>query len=267
MKNIKMVVFDWAGTMVDYGCMGPTQVFIQVFSDFGIQVTTAEAREPMGLAKKDHVARILDMPNVSKQWNEKYGALPTSNDVNEIYLQLAPKMENIVSDFATVIPGVVEVIDWLKSNGVKVGSTTGYVSSMMEKIVPIAQQQGLFPDMMVNPSDCKMGRPAPYMIFENAHRLGVYPLHHCVKIGDTVADVQEGLNAGMWVIGITRTGNEVGMTQSELAELSDVDQYRLEQNAAHKLKEAGAHFTAVSVEACKVILEEINQIIGQGLKP
>ncbi len=267
MENIKMVVLDWAGTMVDYGCMGPTQVFIEVFKDFGIEVTPSMAREPMGLAKKDHVAKILEMPKVSEQWKNKFKLPPTKNDVDHLYSFLEPKMEDIVSDFASVIPGVIEMINWLKSEGVKIGSTTGYVASMMEKIVPIASEQGLYPDMIVNPSDCNAGRPAPFMIFENAHRLGVFPLSQCVKIGDTVADVEEGLNAGMWVIGLTRTGNEVGLTQNELEELSDVEQYKLEQNAAHKLKEAGAHYIAPSVEACRSILQEIDNKIAQGLKP
>jgi phosphonoacetaldehyde hydrolase len=39
--------------------------------------------------------------------------------------------------------------------------------------------------------------------------LNVYPPVTCVKIGDTVVDMEEGKNAGMWTIGLTRSGNAI----------------------------------------------------------
>lgn len=52
LNKIECVIFDWAGTVVDYGCMAPVGAFTKVFSNRGIDITIAEARAPMGLHKK-----------------------------------------------------------------------------------------------------------------------------------------------------------------------------------------------------------------------
>ena len=90
-----------------------------------------------------------------------------------------------------------------------------------------------------------------------AIRLEVYPMSAFVKIGDTPADMEEGRNAGMWTIGVTRTGNEVGMTEAEWARLPRADREHLLKNAARRLFDAGAHYTAESVSECDGILDQI----------
>ncbi len=265
--NVKGIIFDWAGTVVDYGCIAPTQVFIEVFREKGIVISMEEARGPMGLAKKDHIASLLELGSVKQQWEDKFGTAPSKNDLNGLYEQLEPKLANIVDKFAEVIPGVVHFCEDMRSMGIKIGSTTGYVSSMMEKIIPLAKEQGFCPDSIVSSSDKSAGRPLPWMIYENAERMGVYPLSHMVKIGDTVADIQEGLNAGMWTIGITRTGNEVGLNKEEIR-LADEDFVRERINIAkQKLEKAGAHFVAESVADCRPIIEEISKLIEKNILP
>ena len=51
------------------------------------------------------------------------------------------------------------------------------------------------------------------MCYRLAMDLRIYPLFACVKIGDTESDMAEGLNAGMWTIGVTRSGNAVGLSE------------------------------------------------------
>lgn len=55
---IKAIVFDWAGTTVDYGSQAPIIAFQQAFASFGITVPTAEIRADLGLDKLDHVKRL-----------------------------------------------------------------------------------------------------------------------------------------------------------------------------------------------------------------
>jgi hypothetical protein len=59
-----------------------------------------------------------------------------------------------------------------------------------------------------------------WMPMKNAQMLDVYSLSNCVKIGDTVVDIEEGKNAGMWTIGLTRTGNLVGLDQQQWERLT-----------------------------------------------
>ena len=59
---VKAVVFDWAGTMVDFGCMAPVEALIEVFAGEGVPISDAEARRDMGKAKHDHLTAIMADP-------------------------------------------------------------------------------------------------------------------------------------------------------------------------------------------------------------
>jgi phosphonoacetaldehyde hydrolase len=88
-----------------------------------------------------------------------------------------------------------------------------------------------------------------------------------VKIGDTAADIEEGRNAGMWTIGITRTGNEIGLTEEEWARVADADRERMLRDAEPNLLDAGAHYTAESVAECDAILDRIEARLAVGERP
>ena len=70
MKKIKAVIFDWAGTTVDYGCMAPVQAFVEVFKQYGIEPTMEEVRKPMGMLKIDHIRTMLQMERIRGLWVE-----------------------------------------------------------------------------------------------------------------------------------------------------------------------------------------------------
>lgn len=261
LKNIKAVIFDWAGTIIDYGCIAPTQVFIEVFRRKEILLSIDEARGPMGLAKKDHVRELFRLETVQKQWIAEFGRTPSEADVEEIYAELKPALAMIVKNYSDPIPGATKLIDRLKKQGVKVGTTTGYVSEMMNNLLPIAFANGLKPDSVVNSSEVLAGRPAPWMIFRNCEKMNVFPLSQMVKIGDTVADIQEGINAGMWTIGLTKSGNEVGLSADDA---ENADQIWLMEKialAGKKLLNAGADYVCEGVWDCWPILEEIDRQI------
>ena len=265
LKNIKAVIFDWAGTIIDYGCIAPTQVFIEVFRKREIIITMKEARSPMGLAKNDHVRAIFGFDTVQKQWLAEYGRVPSEADVESIYAELESALAEIVKNYCDPIPGAIELINSLKKQGIKVGTTTGYVEEMMNTIIPITTAAGLLPDAIISSSEVSAGRPAPWMIYMNCEIMDVYPLSQMVKIGDTVADIQEGKNAGVWTIGLTKSGNELGLS---LAEANAADPVWLAEKialAGRKLLSAGADFVAEGVWDCWSVLEEIDQQIETGV--
>jgi phosphonoacetaldehyde hydrolase len=79
------------------------------------------------------------------------------------------------------------------------------------------------------------------MTYRNMERLGVYPPSAVVKIGDTVADIQEGLNAGAWSVGVTISGSEVGLSEEEWNGLSSAEQTAKRAKARQTLSAARAH--------------------------
>ncbi len=257
-KSIKAVIFDWAGTMIDFGCMAPVKAFIGAFEEKNIHITLEEAREPMGLAKRDHVKAILSGERVKNEWIKLHGSLPTESDIDEIYHIVTPKMMLEIENNSEPIEGIIEIIEKLKSHGIKIGSTTGYIDIMMEKIIPAAAAKGLIVDSAINSSDCKEGRPSPFMIFRNMENLGIYDVCEVLKVGDTVADVGEGVNAGAWTAAVVCSGNEIGLPQSKFNDLSEDAKNQMVNTASEKLKIAGANYIINNMDELFSVIEDIN---------
>jgi phosphonoacetaldehyde hydrolase len=264
---VRAMVLDWAGTAVDYGCMGPVAVFIEVFKRHGVSVTIAEARGPMGLMKKDHVRSMCQMEFVAAKWKAVHGQWPDEQDVESMYADVEPLLISSVARYAEPIPGLLDTVKKLRAEGIRIGSSTGYTTPMMAVLVEEASRRGYRPDSVVSSSDVPAGRPYPWMCYVNAINLGIYPFEAWVKIGDTVTDIHEGLNAGMWTIGVTKTGNELGLTEAEVARLAPSDLRKRLDVIEKRLYEGGAHYVTESIEACPAIIESINARLARGERP
>lgn len=92
MNRIKGVIFDWAGTTVDFGCTSPVSAFKEAFRRAGIDVTDEEVRAPMGLLKRDHIKSMLAMPRIAQALQDKYGAAATDADAEKIYADFEPAL-------------------------------------------------------------------------------------------------------------------------------------------------------------------------------
>ena len=264
---VRAVVLDWAGTAVDFGCMGPAAVFVEVFREQGIEVSVAEARQFMGLEKKEHIRRMCRLASVAEAWRETFGAPPAEADVDKLYDRTALLMVRVISAHADVIPGVVETMARFREMGIKIGSSTGYVREMMDVLVPLARENGYTPDAVFCSSDVPAGRPFPWMCYLNAVKLGVYPMEAMVKIGDTVADIEEGLNAGMWTVGIVQTGNEMGLARADFEALSAKERDRRTLEIQDRFHKAGAHYILNRTADAVPVIEEINRRLAAGEQP
>jgi phosphonoacetaldehyde hydrolase len=265
--RLQGVVLDWSGTTIDYGCFAPTVVFMRMFEEEGVPITMAEARGPMGTYKRDHITQITQMPAVAARWQEAHRRLPNDDDIQAMYEAFIPRQIECITQYADLIPGVKETVDAFRQRGLKVGSTTGYTHQMMEPLLPEVKKQGYGPDSLVCPDDVRGGRPAPWMCFQNAMNLDTYPMEVLVKIGDTVPDILEGLNAGMWTVGLAKTGNEIGLNEAEIAALApEALKARLAEVYA-KLYQAGAHYVVDSLADTLPILTRIEERLARGEKP
>ncbi len=153
--------------------------------------------------------------------------------------------------YSVVIDGVAETVARLRKRGIKIGSTTGYTRAMLDRILQPAAEQGYAPDCAITPDDVGAGRPHPWMIYANAIRLQVEPLEAIVKIGDTPVDIEEGLRARVWTIGVARTGNMIGLSAEDFAVLAPAEQATRLEKARAALSAAGAHESMIdAVAAC-----------------
>jgi phosphonoacetaldehyde hydrolase len=265
--SLKMVVLDWAGTTVDFGCFAPAGVFVRVFAEMGVEISMREAREPMGLHKRDHIRAISHMERVAAAWSAQHGRPCTEGDVEAMFERFVPLQLEVLADYAELVSEVPLAQASFRRRGLSIGTTTGYNRQMMDVLAPLAKRQGYEPDHIVCASEVPAGRPAPWMALRNAEHLGVYPLEACVKIGDTPSDIAEGLNAGMWSVGVLMSSNELGMSPADIRRASDDELARRKEWARTRLLGAGAHFVIESLTEINAVLDEIEVRLRAGERP
>lgn len=253
--DISLVIFDWAGTLIDHGSLAPVRSFIRAFEQLGIPITAEQARGPMGMAKREHIQAILAETDVAKAWSDRYGRMPGEADIDSVYEAFLPIQSACIRDFCTPIDGAVQTIETLRQQGIKIGSSTGYTAELMEVVLAQVKCHGLSVDAMLCASDFDQGRPAPWMIYENARRLGVYPMSRVAKVDDTITGVQAGRNAGCWTIGVSKTGNLIGLGAEAFAALPQREQSERLAAAHDTLIRAGAHAVVETVAEVPAVLE------------
>jgi phosphonoacetaldehyde hydrolase len=264
---VRALITDLAGTVVDYGSCAPAGVFVELFRRRGLTISQEQAREPMGLQKKDHIRVISNMREVAAAWQAVHGSSCTEDDVERMYREFIPLQLEVLPRYGTLIPGTAEVLRRLREQGVRIAATTGYNREMMEIVLQGASAQGFTPDAAVCASDVPRGRPAPWMIFRSLEELDVYPPEAAVKIGDTLPDVEAGLNAGVWTIGVARTGNMLGLGEEEAAALPDEALRSRLVSAREAFHKAGAHYVVDSIADLLPVIEAIHRRLASNERP
>jgi phosphonoacetaldehyde hydrolase len=267
LRHLKAVVFDWAGTVIDHGSLAPMGVFVEVFGEFGVAISVEEARIPMGMAKRPHLAAISALPRVAAAWQAAHGRAPSEADIDAMYEVFVPRNRAIAAKYADVIPGVADTVRECRALGLKIGSTTGYTRDIMAEILPVAEAQGFAPDSLVCTGDTAEGRPTPLMMYRTFLELGVYPASAVVKVDDTGVGIAEGIAAGSWTVGVTVTGNEFGLNLAETATLPPSEFAARQGRAEAKLTAAGAHYLVDSVEDLMPALYAIEGRLARGERP
>jgi len=266
-RKLEAVIFDWAGTTVDYGSLAPVRVLVQVFSANGIPVSDQQARRDMGVPKRDHIEHILNSPHVARQWTLRHGRPPSCDDVDRLFAEFNPLQIKCLAEYSRLIPGTEELAARLRRHGIKIGSTTGYTRPMLDLLLQYARAQGYSPDLSLCPDDVGGGRPKPWMAYRLGMEFRLSASAACVKIGDTPADIAEGRNAGMWTVAVAATGNEIGLSEEQFAALTGVDRKHRLATARDTLLQAGAHFVVDSIVQCEGILDAIEHKLGNGERP
>jgi phosphonoacetaldehyde hydrolase len=256
-RSFDLVILDWAGTMVDFGCCAPVNALLEAFRRHGVQLTEEQIRRDMGKAKADHVAALLNYPQVASAWRVANGGEnPTARDRDTLIVELGPLMREQAAQAATLIDGARAAVDTLRSAGLKIASSTGYTREMMLPVLERAAAQGYKPDHVVCSGETPQGRPSPLMIYKACVDLAVWPLSRVIKVDDSEAGVAEGRAAGCLTVGITASGNCLGLSAAALASLSVAERESRIDAAAAALRAAGADTVIDSVASLVPALEE-----------
>jgi phosphonoacetaldehyde hydrolase len=264
---IEAVLLDWAGTTMDFGCIAPAVVFVQVYERRKVPITIDEARAPMGAHKRVHIQKISELDSVRRRWQEAHGRAPNETDVDAMFAEFVPLQLACLSQYSKLIPGTLEAVAELRRRKIKIGSTTGYLTEMMKINRDDARRQGYEPDSTVCASDVPAGRPYPHMCLQNAINLQVTTVHACVKVDDTIPGVEEGLNAGMWTVGLAVSGNEVGLPLEQWQALPESEKAAKRARAHGRMQQCGAHYVVDTIADLIPCIDDIQQRIARGETP
>jgi phosphonoacetaldehyde hydrolase len=232
-----------------------------------VVIGDSEARRDMGMAKRDHVRGILAMDAVRTAWIAQRGVAPTEADVDRIHDAVEPLMRAAAAEHSDLIPGAADLVADLRGRGVRIGSCTGYTRTMMADILPLAVAQGYAPEALVCSGETPQGRPTPMMLWKVLAELQAWPVRACVKIDDAPVGVAEGVAAGTWSVGLSASGNGVGLPREALWALDPADRAARVAASAEALRAAGADFVIETVADLPAVLTEIESRLARGEGP
>jgi phosphonoacetaldehyde hydrolase len=251
-----LVIFDWAGTMVDFGCEAPVRALIEAFAAEGVPIAAADARRDMGKAKRDHVKSLLLAPSVAAAWRARHDRAADDSDIERIMVRLGPLMRDHATRASTLIPGARQTFESLRAAGIRVASSTGYTREMMAPVLVRAAAQGYVPEHVVCSGETPAGRPSPLMIYKACAELGVWPLSRVVKVDDAEVGIAEGNAAGAFTVGVA-SGNALALSFEELQALSPSERAGKLGDAREALSDAGADLVIDSVADLISALERL----------
>ncbi|MBD9483592.1 phosphonoacetaldehyde hydrolase [Pseudomonas sp. PDM14] len=251
--HLQAVILDWAGTVVDFGSFAPTQIFVEAFDEFGVQVSLEEARGPMGMGKWDHIRTLCNVSEIAERYREQFGRLPNDDDVTAIYERFMPLQIEKIALHSALIPGALEAVATLRSKGLRIGTCSGYPAVVMAKVVAT--------DEVPN------GRPYPAQSLANVINLGISDVAACVKVDDTWPGILEGRSAGMWTVALTCSGNALGLTYEQYQALPP-DRLELERKRIGQMFEGSRpHYLIDTIAELPAVIDDINTRLARGEMP
>ena len=266
-SKLQAAILDWAGTVVDFGSFAPTQIFVEAFGEFDVQVSIEEARGPMGMGKWDHIRTLCDQPQITERYKKVFGRAPTDDDVTAIYERFMPLQIEKIAEHSALIPGALDTIAALRAQGIKIGSCSGYPAQVMAKVVELAATNGYVADHVVATDEVPNGRPWPAQALANVIALGIDDVGACVKIDDTVPGILEGRRAGMWTVALVCSGNALGLTHVQYKALAP-ETLATERKRIHALFEGSRpHYLIDTISDLPEVIADINKRLAQGEMP
>ena len=265
--QLQAAILDWAGTVVDFGSFAPTQIFVEAFAEFDVQVSIEEARGPMGMGKWDHIRTLCDQPQIAERYRKAFGRTPTDDDVTAIYERFMPLQIEKIATHSALIPGALDTLTGLRREGLKIGSCSGYPAVVMKKVVELAAKNGYVADHVVATDEVPNGRPWPAQALANVIALGIDDVAACVKVDDTVPGILEGRRAGMWTVALVCSGNALGLTYEQYQALAP-QKLEAERQRIHAMFEGSRpHYLVDTINNLPDVIADINRRLAKGEMP
>lgn len=257
LNKVDAVIFDWAGTIVDFGSVAPVIALKKTFDSFDVEVTMNQIRESMGKNKIEHIKDILSMDTSVKQWETLHNRSWDEDDVKVIYVEFEKTLLTILENETEFIVGVPEMFKQLRHQNIKVGSSTGYTRGMIDVVLNNIKDKAHQPDVVVTGSEVKNGRPFPDMINKNMEMMNLSDPAAIINIGDTIVDIESGKNAGVYSVGVLVGSSEMGLTHEEFENLSEEEKQVKIEETKKSFIEAGADNVITHITEITKLISEL----------
>lgn len=195
---MELVVFDVAGTTLRDDGDVVARCMVSALGSAGVELSPREVDPVMGLLKPLAIATLLEA---------KRGVAAHAAEVRDIHERFRSSM---VAHYATApdvqaMPGAEKLFETLRARGIRVALDTGFDRTILDAILDRLGWRP-FLDATIASDEADRGRPHPDMIRALMARLGVQDPARVCKVGDSLADIEEGLNAGCGLVVAIRNG-------------------------------------------------------------
>jgi HAD superfamily hydrolase (TIGR01549 family) len=196
--KIKFILFDAIGTVVKENAGNHSTIincFIKAFKTKQIEVTYQEINPVRGKSKIEAIHELLLFKNQPLEFSQ------------EIYSKFVLLLKEYISEF-TEQDGATELFYFLKEKKIKIGLGSGLPDEIMRTLCQNLNWTNIF--NYIGSSDrLGKGRPNPIMIFDAMEKLSISNPKLVLKVGDTVADIEEGKNAGVYTAAVLTGTQEI----------------------------------------------------------
>jgi phosphonoacetaldehyde hydrolase len=272
-RNVGYVMLDCSGTTMDRYVDAPAIVFVEVFKNYGLEISMPEARAPMGLRKDLHIKAITQIASVRERFVARFGREPDQSDVDKMFADFVPTQLELLrkGNYHELLPGVAELVKGWQRDGIKIGVTTGFTRDMLDLLLAGAAKQGFVPDTAVAGDEVEMPRPTPYMVIKNLERMGVYNIDNAmrrtIKVDDTVSGAGEGAPL-CWRVAVSKWSNYVADSWAAVRRMSADELAACERASKDKLiAESGAHYVIDDLRDMPAVIADVNQRLASGENP
>ncbi|MDP2541942.1 HAD family hydrolase [Tenacibaculum discolor] len=190
LENIKMVVFDMAGTTVDEQNV-VYKTLHKALNAHGVAVDLNTVLR-IGAGKEKHQA----IKDVLVEF------MPNKLGESEVIFEEFKRMLDEAYENLEVKPikGVENVLLNLRQKEIIVVLNTGYNRQVAEKLLEkLAWDKNIHYDLLLTASDVEKGRPHPEMIHKAMEVFNITNARFVLKAGDSAIDIEEGKNANCGV--------------------------------------------------------------------
>ena len=266
--KIRGVVFDWAGTIVDFGSLAPMAAFVDLFARHGITISVDQARIPMGLPKIDHIRALAQLPQIAAQWDSVFSRDFNEDDAQALLQEFEPMSAQSALQCSDFIPGLLDTQIWLQRHAIRIATTTGYTRHIMTPLIAQAHELGFRPELVICCDDVARSRPDPMGMYACMKAMDLEGLNeHVVKVDDTAPGLAEGRNAGCWTVGVAASGNALGWSLQEWHNATPMARSDALSHASQQLLDAGADEVVPTVAELPHAILRIEQRMAHGERP